>query len=231
MRCRYCNIALAPSRSFIDGEFCCDGHREAVRQGVATQGLAAQGSSGVPIKQQVTGQVAAAVEKLRRKLGRRPAAATDAESAEFAETTEIPEGISELSEHDPEEPELQTGAILESEANVEPEAYEGRIVRRTTLLIRRRRSRRSCRRSSAAQACRSSLKCRARKRRFLALAECGLEESAARSEAGQHAASRPAGGCHHRVHAQGADPAIDAAESGLKSRARSRRWSAITGRI
>ncbi|MGP0072246.1 MAG: hypothetical protein ACLPWF_09960 [Bryobacteraceae bacterium] len=123
MRCRYCNIALAPSRSFIDGEFCCDGHREAVRQGVATQGLAAQGSSGVPIKQQVTGQVAAAVEKLRRKLGRRPAAATDAESAEFAETTEIPEGISELSSM-PEEPELQTGAILESEANVEPEAYE-----------------------------------------------------------------------------------------------------------
>ena len=28
MRCRYCNIALAPSRSFVDGEFCCDDHRQ-----------------------------------------------------------------------------------------------------------------------------------------------------------------------------------------------------------
>ena len=27
MRCRYCNIALAPARSFVDGEFCCDDHR------------------------------------------------------------------------------------------------------------------------------------------------------------------------------------------------------------
>ena len=29
MRCRYCNTALAPSRSFVDGEFCCDDHRQA----------------------------------------------------------------------------------------------------------------------------------------------------------------------------------------------------------
>ena len=28
MRCRYCNNALAPSRSFVDGEFCCDDHRQ-----------------------------------------------------------------------------------------------------------------------------------------------------------------------------------------------------------
>jgi hypothetical protein len=28
MRCRYCNNALAPSRSFLDGEFCCDDHRQ-----------------------------------------------------------------------------------------------------------------------------------------------------------------------------------------------------------
>ena len=121
MRCRYCNIALAPSRSFIDGEFCCDGHREA-----SEQGFAAEGSSGVPIKQQVTEQVAAAVEKLRRKLGRKPAAAIDVESAEssfeFAETTKIPEGISELSSM-PEEMELETEVIPQAEAYVEPEAY------------------------------------------------------------------------------------------------------------
>ena len=29
MRCRYCNIALAPLRSLADGEFCCDDHRAA----------------------------------------------------------------------------------------------------------------------------------------------------------------------------------------------------------
>jgi hypothetical protein len=28
MRCRYCNIALAPSRSLVDGEFCCEDHRQ-----------------------------------------------------------------------------------------------------------------------------------------------------------------------------------------------------------
>jgi hypothetical protein len=32
MRCRYCNIALAPLRSLADGEFCCDYHREAFEQ-------------------------------------------------------------------------------------------------------------------------------------------------------------------------------------------------------
>jgi hypothetical protein len=29
MKCRYCNIALAPLRSLTDGEFCCDEHRKA----------------------------------------------------------------------------------------------------------------------------------------------------------------------------------------------------------
>lgn len=29
MKCRYCNIALAPLRSLTDGEFCCDEHRAA----------------------------------------------------------------------------------------------------------------------------------------------------------------------------------------------------------
>jgi hypothetical protein len=32
MRCRYCNIALAPLRSLADGEFCCDEHRHAYQQ-------------------------------------------------------------------------------------------------------------------------------------------------------------------------------------------------------
>ncbi len=32
MRCRYCNIALAPLRILADGEFCCDEHRVAFQQ-------------------------------------------------------------------------------------------------------------------------------------------------------------------------------------------------------
>lgn len=32
MKCRYCNIALAPLRSLTDGEFCCDDHRHAFHE-------------------------------------------------------------------------------------------------------------------------------------------------------------------------------------------------------
>jgi hypothetical protein len=32
MKCRYCNVVLAPLRSLTDGEFCCDGHRAAFRE-------------------------------------------------------------------------------------------------------------------------------------------------------------------------------------------------------
>jgi hypothetical protein len=32
MKCRYCNIALAPLRSLTDGEFCCDDHRYAFKE-------------------------------------------------------------------------------------------------------------------------------------------------------------------------------------------------------
>src|SRR5260370_37322250 len=35
MKCRYCNIALSPLRSLEDGEFCCDGHRQAYQQQLA----------------------------------------------------------------------------------------------------------------------------------------------------------------------------------------------------
>lgn len=37
MRCRYCNIALAPLRSLTDGEFCCDDHRHAFKEEQATK--------------------------------------------------------------------------------------------------------------------------------------------------------------------------------------------------
>src|SRR5579864_7144884 len=38
MKCRYCNVALAPLRSLTDGEFCCDEHRQAFEGGGAHRG-------------------------------------------------------------------------------------------------------------------------------------------------------------------------------------------------
>jgi hypothetical protein len=40
MKCRYCNIALAPLRTLTDGEFCCDGHRKAYAEQGAAHNLA-----------------------------------------------------------------------------------------------------------------------------------------------------------------------------------------------
>ncbi len=37
MKCRYCNIALAPLRSLTDGEFCCDDHRHAFHEELAAR--------------------------------------------------------------------------------------------------------------------------------------------------------------------------------------------------
>src|SRR5579864_8728102 len=40
MKCRYCNIALAPLRTLTDGEFCCDEHRKVYSELGAAQDLA-----------------------------------------------------------------------------------------------------------------------------------------------------------------------------------------------
>src|SRR5579863_4983158 len=39
MRCRHCNVALPPSRSFIDGEFCCDAHRQVHEMSLAPESI------------------------------------------------------------------------------------------------------------------------------------------------------------------------------------------------
>lgn len=55
MRCRYCNVDLTTSSSFVDDEFCCDAHR---------QFFEAQEASAAPLNQRVS----SALEMLRRKL-------------------------------------------------------------------------------------------------------------------------------------------------------------------
>jgi hypothetical protein len=60
MRCRYCNTALAPSRSLVDGEFCCDDHRQAFE----TEG----DSAAHPVRQPLTQRASAALAMLRRRF-------------------------------------------------------------------------------------------------------------------------------------------------------------------
>jgi hypothetical protein len=95
MRCRHCNIALEPSRSFIDGEFCCDAHRYAHHEGAET-----------------SKPVSKAIDMLRRRFAPRPAVHNE---LEFASAPEISESLPELNSMSAE-PEFQPEAALGSEA-------------------------------------------------------------------------------------------------------------------
>jgi hypothetical protein len=68
MRCRYCHTALAPSRTFVDGEFCCDDHRQTFE----TEHLSAT-------PQPVTQTLSAALQMLRRRFTPRPRMANEPE--------------------------------------------------------------------------------------------------------------------------------------------------------
>ena len=96
MRCRHCNIALAPSRSFVDGEFCCDDHRQRFE-------------AGEP------GIAPSILEKLRMIFQRRVAA----ETSEIAEPAVVEAGIVE-SEVAQELEAAQEEVPLEAEQYEEP---------------------------------------------------------------------------------------------------------------
>lgn len=74
MRCRYCNVALISSHSFIDGEFCCDAHRQAFE---------AESDSGTPLN----ARVSAALQMLRRKF---PPLARPADTIAETEASSMP---------------------------------------------------------------------------------------------------------------------------------------------
>src|SRR3984957_14892698 len=96
MRCRHCNIALAPSRSFVDGEFCCDDHRQRFE-------------AGEP------GIAPSILEKLRMIFQRRVAA----ETSEIAEPAVVEAGIVE-SEVAQELEAAQEEVLLEAQQYEEP---------------------------------------------------------------------------------------------------------------
>jgi hypothetical protein len=110
MRCRYCNIALAPSRSFVDGEFCCDDHRQTF-----------QTENGSP--SQASEPVSAALKMLRRRFPPRPKPV----AIEFAPVPEAPEAAiePELEAEAGIEAESYTHAYQESEESAEPAPHAG----------------------------------------------------------------------------------------------------------
>jgi hypothetical protein len=121
MTCRYCNIALAPSRSFVDGEFCCDDHRQRFE---LEEPFESEGPSAKPVGEPVS----AALAMLRRRFAPRPPVAPDLvdnepeslhPELELAQTPEIPEGAWELSSSMPAEPELEPEPVLEDESYAE----------------------------------------------------------------------------------------------------------------
>jgi hypothetical protein len=89
MRCRYCNTALAPSRTFVDGEFCCDDHRQAFE--------AENLSAPQPVRQPVTQAVSAALQMLRRRFAPEPPS-PEVEFAAEQETESYVEAHQESSE-------------------------------------------------------------------------------------------------------------------------------------
>ena len=123
MRCRYCNTALAPSRSFVDGEFCCDDHRQEFEtDGLATGSLSQQVSP--PITQSVSTSVTTALAMLRGKFGSR-SATTQIEAME-PEAPAALEAISDTAESHPESysEEVEEGFAEEAASTVPHPARE-----------------------------------------------------------------------------------------------------------
>lgn len=129
MTCRYCNIALAPSRTFVDGEFCCDDHRQRfeMEEPVEFHGLFAR---------QFRQPVSAAVAFLRRRFRPQPAVAqapvdNDQESSnaelELEQTPEIAEDAWELCSA-AAEPEPETAPVFEAESSVDEEEQQDEYV-------------------------------------------------------------------------------------------------------
>ena len=98
MKCRYCNIALEPSRSFIDGEFCCDDHRQSFESEGAHSARAPEALSS-------------ALEMLRKRFGPR--------------TPEVTAAIAEPEQEIVAEPHLMAETVLEEPAEAIENQLDG----------------------------------------------------------------------------------------------------------
>ncbi len=113
MRCRYCDIALAPSHSFVDGEFCCEDHRQRFE---LDQRLELEGAdeSERASNRRVAKPVSAALEMLRRRFAPKSSVAKEAVTADPESPAAVPS---------PELPGGTYGPEGETEAVVQAESY------------------------------------------------------------------------------------------------------------
>jgi hypothetical protein len=111
MRCRYCHIELAPLSSFIDGEFCCDSHREAFD----AAGLAEIPPAEIPPAEiPMTERLSAAIQVLRRKFGPSPSRVhATSDQLEFSPEPDVAEGTGAALEAESYENEMYTEAADE----------------------------------------------------------------------------------------------------------------------
>jgi hypothetical protein len=137
MRCRYCNIALATSRSFVDDEFCCDDHRqrfeldhrveldhrfESGERFEPEETLEPEAIYGTSVTSNFTHAISAALQMMRRRFERR---STVAGEIELTPAAEISEAVPELSSM-PAEPAFEAEAVSEGlEAPPEAAAAHG----------------------------------------------------------------------------------------------------------
>jgi hypothetical protein len=93
MRCRYCNIELAPLRSLADGEFCCDYHRDAFQKQQAALAAAPQApeTTAEPVvpSAPVQTEISPALRMLRLKFPLRPPPAAEAPIAPLQPPAEL----------------------------------------------------------------------------------------------------------------------------------------------
>jgi hypothetical protein len=125
MRCRYCNIALAPLRSLANDEFCCDEHRDAfhAQQAAAPNAPEATVEPVVPVTP-TKSDLPAALRMLRLKFA--PAPPLSIASQPIAQEPEPVIAAYEAPELPaPEEPALEQASDLPSD-EFEPahEAYQ-----------------------------------------------------------------------------------------------------------
>jgi len=137
MRCRYCNIALATSRSFVDGEFCCDDHRqrfeldyraeldpsfESGERFEPEETLEPEAISGTSVTSNFTHAISAGLHMLRRRFERRAASADEMEFGPAEEISEVAPALRSV----PAEPAFEAEAVSDGpEASPEAAAAPG----------------------------------------------------------------------------------------------------------
>jgi hypothetical protein len=115
MKCRYCNIALAPLRSIADGEFCCDYHRDAFseQQASAHPAIPEPVAPATPAEPEIS----PALRMLRLKFPLRPRSPQQTEPV-------IPPVIAPAEVAFTKAPELPALAARATEQRLEPPAEE-----------------------------------------------------------------------------------------------------------